>query len=206
MNGQWPRTRGVERADTSMDNLDAAELLRDLALDLVSIFVLVYLGYFLRHRRWDQVVGYVAFNISLFTVSAALGSSAPLNIGVGFGLFAVLSIVRLRSEESGQIEIGYTMVSLVLGLMAGLSGMDFGIKIIFAVLLVATMMIIDFGGDRRVERWGRTKVELDRVIVDSDELTALLTDQLRARVLSVHVREIDYVRDTMRLDVVLDRR
>ncbi|MFM8531333.1 MAG: DUF4956 domain-containing protein [Ilumatobacteraceae bacterium] len=189
-----------------MDNLDAAELLRDLALDLVSIFVLVYLGYFLRHRRWDQVVGYVAFNISLFTVSAALGSSAPLNIGVGFGLFAVLSIVRLRSEESGQIEIGYTMVSLVLGLMAGLSGMDFGIKIIFAVLLVATMMIIDFGGDRRVERWGRTKVELDRVIVDSDELTALLTDQLRARVLSVHVREIDYVRDTMRLDVVLDRR
>lgn len=206
MNGQRPRTRGVERADTSMDNLDAAELLRDLALDLVSIFVLVYLGYFLRHRRWDQVVGYVAFNISLFTVSAALGSSAPLNIGVGFGLFAVLSIVRLRSEESGQIEIGYTMVSLVLGLMAGLSGMDFGIKIIFAVLLVATMMIIDFGGDRRVERWGRTKVELDRVIVDSDELTALLTDQLRARVLSVHVREIDYVRDTMRLDVVLDRR
>lgn len=206
MNGQRPRTRGGERADTSMDNLDAAELLRDLALDLVSIFVLVYLGYFLRHRRWDQVVGYVAFNISLFTVSAALGSSAPLNIGVGFGLFAVLSIVRLRSEESGQIEIGYTMVSLVLGLMAGLSGMDFGIKIIFAVLLVATMMIIDFGGDRRVERWGRTKVELDRVIVDSDELTALLTDQLRARVLSVHVREIDYVRDTMRLDVVLDRR
>ena len=206
MNGQRPRTRGVERADTSMDNLDAAELLRDLALDLVSIFVLVYLGYFLRHRRWDQVVGYVAFNISLFTVSAALGSSAPLNIGVGFGLFAVLSIVRLRSEESGQIEIGYTMVSLVLGLMAGLSGMDFGIKIIFAVMLVATMMIIDFGGDRRVERWGRTKVELDRVIVDSDELTALLTDQLRARVLSVHVREIDYVRDTMRLDVVLDRR
>lgn len=189
-----------------MDNLDVAELLRDLALDLVSIFLLVYLGYFMRHRRWDQVVGYVAFNVSLFTVSAALGSSAPLNIGVGFGLFAVLSIVRLRSDESGQIEIGYTMVSLVLGLMAGLSGMDFGIKIVFAVLLVATMLIIDLGGDRRVERWGRTRVEIDRVIVDNYELTAHLSERLGARVLSVHVREVDYVRDTMRLDVVLDRR
>jgi hypothetical protein len=192
--------------DTGMENLDVAELLRDLALNLVAIFVLVYLGYFLRHRRWDQVVGYVAFNISLFTVSAALGSSAPLNIGVGFGLFAVLSIVRLRSDESGQIEIGYTMVSLVLGLMAGLSGMDFGIKIIFAVLLVATMLAIDFGGDRRVERWGRTRVELDRVIVDTDELWAHLARHLGSPVLSVHVREVDFVRDTMRLDVVLDRR
>jgi len=189
-----------------MENLDVAELLRDLALNLVSIFVLVYLGYFLRHRRWDQVVGYVAFNISLFTVSAALGSSAPLNIGVGFGLFAVLSIVRLRSDESGQIEIGYTMVSLVLGLMAGLSGMDFGIKIVFALLLVITMLLIDFGGDRRVERWTRTRVELDRVIVDSEELWAHLARHLGSPVLSVHVREVDYVSDTMRLDVVLDRR
>jgi Ca2+/Na+ antiporter len=53
-----------------MGNLDSGELIRDLALNLVSIFLLVYVIYFRRHRRWDQVVGYVAFNISLFTVSA----------------------------------------------------------------------------------------------------------------------------------------
>jgi len=122
----------------NMGNLDTGELIRDLALNLVSIFLLVYVIYFRRHRRWDQVVGYVAFNISLFTVSAALGSSGPLNVGVGFGLFAVLSVVRLRSDESGQIEIGFTMVALVLGLMTGLPGMEFGIKVLFAALLVVT--------------------------------------------------------------------
>lgn len=189
-----------------MNNLDVAELVRDLALDLVALFILVYLGYFLRHRRWDQVIGYVAFNISLFTVSTALGASAPLNIGVGFGLFAVLSIVRLRSEESGQVDIGYTMVALVLGLMTGLSGMDFEIKIIFTALLVVTMLVIDFGGDRQVQRWGRIRVELDRVIVESSELADYLEQRLSAPVVRVHIRGLDYVRDTMSLDVVVDRR
>lgn len=189
-----------------MNTLDMNELLRDLALDLVALFVLVYLGYFLRHRRWDQLVAYVAFNISLFTVSAALGSSAPINVGVGFGLFAVLSIVRLRSDESSQIEIGYTMVSLVLGLMAGLSGMEFDIKVVFAVLLVATMLVIDIRGDRQVEKWGRMRIDLDRVILADDQLSTHLATVLLAPVKSVHVREIDFVRDTMRLDVVVDRR
>jgi hypothetical protein len=148
----------------------------------------------------------VAFNISLFTVASALGASAPLNIGVGFGLFAVLSIVRLRSGEAGQIEIGYTMVSLVLGLMSGLSGMSFEVKIVFAVVLVAAMLVIDFRGDRRVHRWGRLRLELDEVIVDDVELREHIERRLGAPPMSVQVRGIDFVRDTMRLDVVLDRR
>ncbi|MFZ8998449.1 MAG: DUF4956 domain-containing protein [Ilumatobacteraceae bacterium] len=189
-----------------MNELDVPELLRNLALDLVALFVLVHVGYFLRHRQWDQVVGYVAFNISLFTVSSALGASAPLNIGVGFGLFAVLSIVRLRSGEAGQIEIGYTMVSLVLGLMSGLSGMSFEVKVVFAVVLVAAMLTIDFRGDRRVHRWARLRLELDEIIVDDAELNLHIERRLGAPPMSVQVRGIDFVRDTMRLDVVLDRR
>lgn len=189
-----------------MGNLDMAELLRDLLLDLVALFVLVFLGYFLRYRRWDQVIAYVAFNVSLFTVSAALGTSAPINVGVGFGLFAVLSIVRLRSDESSQVEIGYTMVALVLGLMAGLSGMEFGIKVVFALLLVGAMFLIDLRGSHRSERFGRVRVELDRVIVGDEELRTHLTALFAAPVVNVHVRNVDFVRDTMQVDLLLDRR
>ena len=85
-----------------MNELDLPVLLRDLALNLGALFIVVYVSYFRRHRRWDQVVGYTAFNISLFTVSAALGSSAPLNIGVGFGLCCSLDrsppICRIRTD------------------------------------------------------------------------------------------------------------
>jgi len=186
--------------------LDIAELVRDLAMNLAALSILVFAGYYRRHRRWDQVIGYVAFNISLFTVAAALGTSAPLNIGVGFGLFAVLSIVRLRSNESGQVEIGYTMVSLVLGLMSGLSGMDFGVKCTFAAILVGVMLLIDAGGGRHPShRWVTTRIELDRVITDDTALEAHISERLGTAVRDVHVRDIDFARDTMRLEVTVAR-
>jgi hypothetical protein len=193
-------TLGVE--GVNMGNLDTLELIRDLALNLVSVFLLVYVIYFRRHRRWDQVVGYVAFNISLFTVSAALGSSGPVNVGVGFGLFAVLSVVRLRSDESGQIEIGFTMVALVLGLMSGLPGMEFGIKVLFATLLVVAMFLVDMKAIDRRFRYSRVKVELDRIIHDEEPLYAHLCTTFGKSVKSVSVRSVDMVRDTMTLDVV----
>jgi len=177
----------------NMGNLDTGELIRDLALNLVSIFLLVYVIYFRRHRRWDQVVGYVAFNISLFTVSAALGSSGPLNVGVGFGLFAVLSVVRLRSDESGQIEIGFTMVALVLGLMTGLPGMEFGIKVLFAALLVVAMFLVDMSAIGRRYRYSRVKVELDRIIHDEEALNAHLRSTFGKAVKSVSIRSVDMV-------------
>lgn len=184
-----------------MGNLNTGELLRDLGLNVVAVLILVYPIYYRRHRRWEQVVGYVAFNVSLFTVAAALGSSAPLNVGVGFGLFAVLSIIRLRSEEGSQVDIGYTMVALVLGLMTGLPGMQFGIKLIFSSLLVGTMFLIDNHLLSKTNRYRKLRIELDRIIYDEDELVGHLTALLNRSILEAEVREIDCVRETMRLDV-----
>jgi len=177
------------------------ELLRALAVNLLAVTVLTYGIFFRRHRRRDLLVGYVAFNISLFAVAAALGSSDPLNVGVGFGLFAVLSIVRLRSDESTQTEIGYTMVSLVLGLLNGLPGLQFEVKVLFSVLLVGAMYVVDHGALLPPQRYQRCRVELDTILSDPPALRAELERRLGATVHHMLVQEIDYVRETMRIDV-----
>lgn len=187
-----------------MAELDVAELIRDLVLNLVSLFVLVYLIYYRQHRRREQAIGYVAFNVSLFTVAAALGSSNPLNVGAGFGLFAVLSIVRLRSDESSQTEIGYTMIALVLGLMTGLPEMEFHIKIIFAILLIATMIAVDSPFIVRRKRCDRVGLEIDRVITDPAELLAHVAKLLQAPIHNIEVRRIDFVRETMSIYAVAE--
>lgn len=186
-----------------MGELVLPDLLRDLALNLVAVSILVFGIYFRRHRRRDLVLGYMAFNVSLFAVAAALGSSSPLNVGVGFGLFAVLSIVRLRSDESTQAEIGYTMVSLVLGLLMGLPGLQFEVKAIFAVLLVVTMYIIDHDAVLPAGVHRRFRVTLDRIELDHDRLVADLESRYAGRVKHLIIVEVDEVRETMRLDVRL---
>ena len=184
-----------------MDDLNLTLLARDLAINATSIAVLAFLLYFSRHRRREPVVGYLAFNASLFAVSSALSSSVTLNVGVGFGLFAVLSIVRLRSDESSQSEIGYTMVALVLGLTNGLPGLGGDVKIVFSAFLVGVMFIADHPRLVRHRQYQRLKMLLDVVIVDESRLRDEVSRRLGAEVRQLTVTEIDYVRETMRLDV-----
>ena len=187
-----------------MNELDLPHLLQDFLINIVAVVILAFFIYYRRHRRRDATVGYIATNVSLFVVAAALSSSTTLNVGVGFGLFAVLSIVRLRSDEATQSEIGYTMVSLVIGLMTGLPGLDIDIKITFSVLLVMTMFIIDHPSLIKPQRYQRLRVELDRIITDDKELSAYIEERITGKVKRITVTEINFVNETMRLDVRAD--
>lgn len=184
-----------------MGDLVALDLLRDLAMNLVAATILVFGLYFRRHRRRDLVLGYFAFNVSLFSVAAAMGAAGSVSVGMGFGIFAVLSIVRLRSDEATQGEIGYTMVVLVLGLLNGLPGPAFEVKLLFTVLLVVAMYVIDHPALLAVDRHKRCRVTLDVVLTDPEQLRQDLEVRLGGTVKHVIVQDIDYVRETMRVDV-----
>src|SRR6476620_12367221 len=92
----------------------------DLAVDLVAIALLAYGLYFRRHRRADLLLAYVALNIGIF-VAMSLLATVRLDIALGFGLFAILSIIRLRSTSVTQQEVAYYFVALVMGLVNGLN-------------------------------------------------------------------------------------
>jgi hypothetical protein len=178
-----------------------SEMLIALVGNLVAAVVLIFGIYFRRHRRRDLVLGYFAFNVSLFAVAAALGSAESLGVGVGFGLFAVLSIVRLRSDEATQAEIGYTMVALVLGLLNGLPTFGLETKLLFTLVLLATIYVVDHPAVLPGDDHARCRVTLDVVLVDAAELRAALETRLAGTVQHVIVQDIDFVRETMRLDV-----
>src|SRR4051794_30958791 len=86
------------------------------AADLVAIGLLTFGVYFPRHRRRDLVISYVGINAGVLAVSAALASST-VTAGLGLGLFGVLSIIRLRSNELDQHEVAYYFSALALGLL-----------------------------------------------------------------------------------------
>ena len=90
------------------------------SLNAIAILVLTFGLYFRRHRRKDMVVAYLAVNVGLVAITSAL-TSTGISVGIGFGLFAVLSIIRLRSAELDQQEVAYYFAAMTLGLLGGLS-------------------------------------------------------------------------------------
>ena len=86
-----------------------AAIATDLVVDIAAIFLLAYVLYFRRHRRADLLLAYVALNIGIF-VAISLLTTVRVDIALGFILFAILSIIRLRST-SAWIFHGYGRVA-----------------------------------------------------------------------------------------------
>lgn len=173
-------------------------MLRDLTINLAAVAVLAYGLYFRRHRRRDLVLALVALNVSLFIVTATLASST-FDMGLGFGLFAVLSLVRLRSETSTQEEIGYYFVALVLGLLNGVRVLDVGTTLALNALVLVVMFAADH--PRLLVRHERRHVVLDVAHRDDAALRADLEARLGGRVGHLVVNEVDFVKDTTVCDV-----
>ncbi len=174
------------------------DLLPRLAIDLVAISVLAYGIYYRRHRRQDLFVIFAMFNVGLFLALVVI-SAGNVSAGVGFGLFAVLSIVRLRSEPFTNGELAYFFVALVLGLVNGIELGDPAVAAALSAIAVAAAAVIDH--PRLLRRTRALEVTLESIPPGEEALRRHLEERLNARVTECRVIEIDYVRETVRVSV-----
>ena len=165
-----------------------------IAADLLAIALLVFGMFLPRHGRRDLVAAYLGVNVGGFAVAAALTASGVASAGVGLGLFGVLSIIRLRSEELTQTEIAYYFGALAIGLLAGL-GAD-AVPMIGALmaLVVVTLWIGDH--PRIATRSVRQTLVLDRAHGDRSALHAHVERVLGGTVHEISVVKTDLVNDT----------
>lgn len=169
-----------------------------IGVDIVAALVLTLGIYYPRHRRRDLVVAFLGVNIGVLAVASVLGT-AEVAVGLGLGLFGVLSIIRLRSSEISQREVAYYFAALAMGLIGGLPASG----ILPAAALIAVILVVMWAADHPA-LLGRSRqqlVRLDRAIADEDELRAELGERLGATVTSLTVQQLDLVNDSTLVDV-----
>src|SRR6478736_9267633 len=139
-----------------------------LGLDVLSMLVLVGVLYRRRAAAPEMTLVFTALNIGLFAAVSAIGSG-EFPTGIGFGLFGLLSLVRLRSAAFTLKDVAYTFVALILALVNGLPGRDFGFVVALDVVLLIAIWLTD---ESRVTRPTRiVRLTLDRALTDQDAVT-----------------------------------
>lgn len=166
------------------------------AHDLIAATILTFAVYWPRHRRRDLVVAFFGINVGVLAVAALLANST---VTAGLGLFGVLSIIRLRSDELAQHEIAYYFAFLALGLIGGLGISPMWLSALFMALIVVTMTLIDHPALLASHR--RQVIVVDRAIRDEAQLRAHLESLLGAQVTALSVIRLDLVTDTTTADV-----
>lgn len=167
-------------------------------LDLVAISVMALLIYFPRHHRKDMVVAFFGVNVGLLAVTAAL-SSTDLSVGIGFGLFAVLSIIRLRSSELDQQEVAYYFAALALGLLGGVVFDPPWVGPVLMAVILVGLFLVDH--PRLFARYRVQAMTLDAAWTDEAALVTHVEELLGARVHHLKIRRVDLVEATTSIEV-----
>lgn len=167
-----------------------------LGLDVLAMIALVQVLYRRRPSAPEMALVLATLNVGLFCAVQAIGSG-EFSTGVGFGLFGLLSLVRLRSAAFSLREMAYTFASLVLGLVNGLAGVPPLAVLLLDLLLLVAIAVTDAGTGARTSRTMR--VTLDQVFPDLTSAAAAVESRTGVRPIGIAVTEVDYVRETTRV-------
>ena len=166
--------------------------------DVVAVCVLVFALFLPRHRKPELVVAILTANVGVLAVAAAL-SSSTIGAGLGLGLFGILSIIRLRSQELTQSEIAYYFAALTLGLLGGLDQAPSWVDLALMAGVLLAIAVGDAGWVRG--RGSVSQLLIDRAFTDPAGVARYLTAAHGLGTTSVKILRTDLVNDTTTVEV-----
>jgi len=187
---------------------DPGSLLAGFALNLAVAVAIIRWIYYPATQEKAYVFTFLAFNTVIYFVVSLL-TSVELSVGVGFGLFAIFSILRYRTDPIPIREMTYLFVLVALPVINSLASTleNLGALALINGIMVLVLLALEKG-------WGFAYCESKKVTYDRVELTkpenreALLAD-LRQRtglaITRVEVGGIDLLDDTATIYVYYER-
>lgn len=172
-----------------------------LGLDVVAILVLVGILHRRRSTLPEMALVLTSLNIGLFAAVTVIGTG-DFPTGIGFGLFGLLSLVRLRSAAFTLKDVAYTFLALVLALVNGLPERDLALVLGLNLVVLAAVWVTD--DSRRQPTTRRVRVVLDRAVFDEASARAALAERFGEPPVAVVIEDIDTVRDTTRVSVLVE--
>lgn len=183
------------------------DLLLGFLFNLVIAVVIVRGIYYpLRHDKND-VFTFIAFNTVIFFVMTFL-ANAQLSVGVGFGLFAIFSVLRYRANAISTRDMTYLFILIALPVMNSvlMSQADWLSLAATNAIVVAVLFVLEQGWGFRYE--GFKSVKYDRIDMLQPEKHVLLLEDLRRRtglpLTRFEIGRINLVDDTVNLYVYYD--
>lgn len=181
---------------------DYIDLLTRFGLNLVAVLVLMFAFYYPRYSHKETTIAASLFNIFAFAVLSVL-SSVQFSVAAGFGLFAILALFTLRSEQINKSDIAYFFGAISIAVVTSIQGTDSLFVIIILLVLLAAVFVIDHPAILRSA--SAMKITLDvipkNIASNPEALNAELSKRLGVRVVSVRIINIDYVQETVRAEV-----
>jgi hypothetical protein len=180
-----------------------------LLIDLVSTYVLMQFVYFRFYKNKDLLFTYFVFNIVIFTISFLL-NRVEISMGAAFGLFAVFSMLRYKTEEISIKDMTYLFLTIAIGIVSAvtrLKGVEDVYEYLFLIAIISAMILVALALE---SNWFMKQELFKTIYYEKIELIhpgkySEFLEDLRSRTgIDIHraeVQKIDFLRDTAQVKI-----
>lgn len=173
-----------------------------LLVDFAAVIILIRFIYFPIYRNRENVFTFFIFNIIIFFITFLL-NKVELSMGAAFGLFAVFSMLRFRTEDISTKDMTYMFLVIALGLINAVSKGNWDeLALLNGIVLLITWLL---------ESRLLFRKEVSRIIfydnIDLikpsryEELKADLENRIGVKINQIVIGKIDLLRDTAQIHI-----
>jgi hypothetical protein len=171
-------------------------------LNLLVALLVVRFVYYPATQDKTYVFTFLAFNTVIYFVLGLL-TSANLSVGVGFGLFAIFSVLRYRTDEMPIREMTYLFILIALPVMNSVMISEAKVAMLFVANGAILGLLIALEREWGFRFAGSKRVMYDRVDLlgpaNEERLLADLRERTGLAVARVDVKRIDFLHDAAEL-------
>lgn len=189
-------------------NINGSELvsinnrfLYTLVIDLSMVLLIILVIYYPNYKKLDTIFTFIVFNVVILLLTFVL-NKVKISMGAAFGLFAVFSMLRYRTEGIDMKDMTYLFVFIALGLI---SGIQLDIDVLLTICGILFLIIVLLDTNIIIKREYSQMIQFERIEMIKPELRNQLIDELKSRTgLKIHrisIRELDYLKDSVIIKV-----
>lgn len=173
--------------------------------NILSAFIIVRFVYYPRGQSNNYVFTFLAFNTVIYFIMG-LFTSIELSIGAGFGLFALFSILRYRTETVPIREMTYLFVMAALPILNSVlfDSSEYTRMVIVDLLVIFVLGVLDrewgFCRDQSQMEIVYEKIELIKK-ERKEEMLKDLRERTGLNVLDFEIQNINFLHDVADLKI-----
>jgi hypothetical protein len=173
-------------------------------INLVFLFIYVRLVYFRYSKKEKYVFSFFLMGIMIFFIGSML-KAVYIEIGIGFALFGIFTILRFRSKSFSIKDMAYMFTTIGVSLINSLKLAGFpylGIFIFNAIIIISAIILEEFIAKNKSDTHCIVYENLE--LLKPDKYQRLLKDisvLTGKEILRVKIRRIDYKREVALLDI-----
>jgi hypothetical protein len=180
-----------------------------LLINLISVGILVKSIYYRIYKHRELFFTFFTFNCIIFFISFLL-NQIDLSMGAAFGLFAVFSMLRYKTEEIAIKDMTYLFLSIAIGLIsavAKIKGIPDHFEWLFLIAINGIILLITFLLESNIfgEREFVKPISYENLeLIKDGKQDELLADLKLRTGFDVHrytIQHIDFLKNTVRIKI-----